>query len=60
MELRDIAWLTGIHFAFDLSTLPAVAEDELIDAIERKDETIIVRRGKQADPFDNDIYRSGG
>lgn len=60
MHYRDIASLTGILFAFDLTTLPAVAEDELIDAINRKDESVVIRRGNQRDPFDNDIYRSGG
>jgi hypothetical protein len=55
MRYRDIAWLTGIQFSFDLTTLPAVAEDALIRAINEKDDRVLIRKTK--DPFDNDLYR---
>lgn len=56
MRYRNIALMTGIHFAFDLTTLPAVAEDYLMDAIIRKDDTVVIHQERE-DPFANSIYR---
>ena len=58
MLYRNMALMTGIHFTFDLTTLPAVAEDEMMEAILRKDDTVVIRR--EPDPLDNPIYRSNG
>ncbi|MCB9852763.1 MAG: hypothetical protein H6819_06680 [Phycisphaerales bacterium] len=60
MQFRDIALITGISFAFDLTTLPAVAEDELLDAINRNDETVVLRKERQDNPSDDDINLLGG
>lgn len=58
MHYRNIATATGIHFAFDLTQLPAVVEEQLVIAINRNDPNVVLLKAQ--DPFDNELYRNGG
>lgn len=60
MRYRDMAYMTGIQFPFDFRQLPAIAEDVLVEAINRKDESVVVHGTRQKDPFTDSFYRSGG
>lgn len=46
MRYRNVASWTGIQFAFDLSELAATTEDELEDAIQSREASVVGDRGR--------------
>lgn len=53
MMFRNAALCMRIGFTFDLTQLPAVAEDAMWEAIDRKDPSVVLVKRK--DPFDNEL-----